>query len=145
MNLALDWMLENSRSSDAIICSDSQSLIISIESRQSNVMDIISKLQQLKGRVIIQWVPGHSNIPGNEMADRYAKAAAQNVEPTANSLSYNTARREIKEKRNQRPPSPTSDRVQNIRTFVQERREKSRVKERSCSLGTVAIWTLQRT
>ena len=28
MNLALDWMLENSKSSDAVICSDSQSLVI---------------------------------------------------------------------------------------------------------------------
>ena len=69
MNLALDWMIENSRSTDAVICTDSQSLVIAIESRQSNIMDILEKLQQLKGRVFIQWIPGHSNIPGNDLAD----------------------------------------------------------------------------
>ena len=104
MNLALDWMLENSRSSDAIICSDSQSLIISIESRQANVSDIVSKLQQLKGRVTIQWVPGHSNIPGNEMADKYAKAIAQNGEPTTSPLSYNTAKAIIRKEIKDPPP-----------------------------------------
>ena len=80
MNLALDWMIENSRSTDAVICTDSQSLVIAIESRQSNVMDIVEKLQKLKGRVVIQWIPGHSNIPGNELADKYAKEVAQNGE-----------------------------------------------------------------
>jgi hypothetical protein len=73
MNLALDWMIENNRSTDMVICSYGLSLIASIESRQSNVMDIIGKLQQLKGKVVIQWVPSHSNIPGNELADQYAK------------------------------------------------------------------------
>jgi ribonuclease HI len=72
MHLALDWMLENSRSTDAVIFTDSESLVISIESRQANVLDIIGKLQQLKGRVTIQWIPGHSNIPGNNLADKYA-------------------------------------------------------------------------
>ena len=101
MNLALDWMLENNRSSDTIICSDSLSLLTSIDSRQPNVRDLIEKLQQLKGRTTLQWVPSHSNIPGNEMADRYAKEVAQNGEPQTTPLSYNAARaminREIKD------------------------------------------------
>ena len=104
MNLALDWMLENSRSSDAVICSDSQSLVISIEGRQANVSDIISKLQQLKGRVVIQWIPGHSNIPGNDLADKYAKEIAQNGESAVAPLSYNTARAIIK--REIKDPAP---------------------------------------
>ena len=104
MNLALDWMLENSRSSDAVICSDSQSLVISIEGRQANVSDIIGKLQQLKGRVVIQWIPGHSNIPGNDLADKYAKEIAQNGEAAVSPLSYNTARAIIKREIKDPPP-----------------------------------------
>ena len=129
MNIALDWMLENSRSSDAVICSDSQSLIFAIECRQSNVMDIISKLQQLKGRVIIQWVPGHSNIPGNEMADKYAKEIAQQGELTVSPspLSYNTVRaiirREIKD-----PPSkhPTVSKAYEHLSIKEEKKIETR-------------------
>ena len=105
MNIALDWMLENSRSSDAVICSDSQSLVISIEGRQANVSDIIGKLQQLKGRVVIQWIPGHSNIPGNDLADKYAKEIAQNGEAAVSPLSYNTARAIIKREIKDPPPT----------------------------------------
>ena len=54
MILALDWMLKNSKSSDAVIYPGRQSLMISIEGGQANVSDIISKLQQLKGRMVIQ-------------------------------------------------------------------------------------------
>ena len=54
-------------------------------------MNIIGKLQQLKGRVIMQWVPGYSNVPGTKMADIYAMEVVQNEEPTVNPLSYNTA------------------------------------------------------
>ena len=32
--------------------------------------------------IIIQWIPGHSNIPGNKLADRAAKQAAE-LPPTA--------------------------------------------------------------
>ena len=45
MNLAQDWMLENYRSSDTIICSDSLSVLTSIESREANVRDVTEKLQ----------------------------------------------------------------------------------------------------
>ena len=104
MNLALDWMLKNSKSSDAVICTDSQSLVLSIENRQANVSDILKKLQQLKGRVIIQWIPGHSNIPGNELADKYAKEIAQNGEAAISPLSFNTARAIIKREIKDPPP-----------------------------------------
>ena len=104
MNLALDWMIENSRSTDAVICTDSQSLVIAIESRQSNVMDIVEKLQQLTGRVIIQWIPGHSNIPGNDLADQYAKEVAQNGVASIAPVTYNTAKAIIKREIKDQPP-----------------------------------------
>ena len=50
--------------------------------------------------MIIQWIPGHSIIPGNDLAEEYAKAIAQSGESTRSPLTYDTARaiirREIK-------------------------------------------------
>ena len=127
MNLALDWIIENNRSSDTIICTDSLSLLTSIESRQSNVKDLIEKLQQLKGRTIIQWVPSHSNIPGNELADRYAKEIAQDGEPPVIPLSYNTARAIIKREIRDPPPShPTISKTYEHLSFKEDRKIGSR-------------------
>lgn len=35
-------------------------------------------LEQLGASVFLRWVPGHDGVPGNVMADRVAKYAAQN-------------------------------------------------------------------
>ena len=105
-NVALDWILENNRSSVTIICSDSLSLITSIVSRQVNIRDITEKLQLVKGRVVIQWVQSHySHILGNESADRYTKEIAKSGEPQNTSISYNTARAIIKRDIKDSPPS----------------------------------------
>ena len=85
----------SSKSSDAVICTDSQSLVLSIENRRANVSDISEKLQQLKGRVIIQWIPagrGHSDIPGNELANKIYAEIAQNGEVAVSPPLSNTAR-----------------------------------------------------
>ena len=70
--------------------------------------DIISQLQQLKGRVVIQWIPWQSNISGNDLTDKYAKKIAQNGEAAASPLSYNTARAIIKREMKDPPPTHPS-------------------------------------
>ena len=67
-------------------------------------MGIVEKLQKLKGRVIIQWIPGHSNIPGNELADKYAKEVAQNGEAPITPVTYNSAKAIIKREIKDQPP-----------------------------------------
>ncbi|KAL5259786.1 hypothetical protein ACHWQZ_G010032 [Mnemiopsis leidyi] len=37
---------------------------------------------------MIQWIPAHSNIPGNDLADKYAKEMAKNDQDTAGLKAY---------------------------------------------------------
>jgi ribonuclease HI len=74
---ALKWMLENQKYDDTVICSDSQSLLTSIDTLNPDTNDIRSMLDSLHGKTYFHWVPGHTNIPGNEYADRAAKEAAK--------------------------------------------------------------------
>ena len=48
-------------------------------------------MSQLFKRVVIQWVPSHCNIPGNDKADRLAKAGV-NLPQTDTSMMYDEAK-----------------------------------------------------
>ena len=69
---------------------DSQSLCSALQSRSANVGGLVSDLDKCPGKVVIQCVPGHSEIPGNKMADARAKeATSQPGEKRA--ISYKSA------------------------------------------------------
>ena len=44
-------------------------------------MEVCSRILSRDSEVTIRWVPAHSEIPGNEMADEFAKAAAEGNTP----------------------------------------------------------------
>ena len=46
-----------------LICSDSQSLLKAIANESEETYEVRAKLMQVKGDVVIQWVPGHMDIP----------------------------------------------------------------------------------
>ena len=77
MKDAVDWINENSSAGQKIvIATDSQSLCSALLSRSEDAGPLVEKLSRCPGDVIIQWIPGHSEIPGNEIADAKAKEAA---------------------------------------------------------------------
>ena len=101
MYLALEWIRDNNASTDTIICSDSQSLLTAIANNSRDTEDIRKLLDSFKGKTVLQWVPSHVNIPGNEMADRAAKGIAEmNFEPNDTAVSYNAAKALIKRRVN---------------------------------------------
>ena len=45
------------------------------------VIEACTKIISRNNEVAIRWVPAHQGVPGNEMADEYAKAAAEGGQP----------------------------------------------------------------
>ena len=95
------------------ILTDSMSLIQALRNKSTCTKTLRNILEELSNNVgmLLKWVPGHKDIPGNELADKYAKEAASAARaPATNSrvnhedqekditVSYNAARSYIKRK-----------------------------------------------
>ena len=57
------------------------------------------RLKSYRERVIIQWVPGHQNIPGNDLADEAAKEAAELKDQAFAPTWFHSVRARIKTER----------------------------------------------
>ena len=95
MEAAVEWIRDNNKSSDTLICSDSKALLTAIHNETSDTADIRKILEECKGNNSLQWVPAHVKIPGNELADRAAKDAAK-LAGKDKPVNFNAARAIIK-------------------------------------------------
>ena len=76
MGTAVQWVRDHcDRNWSVLICTDSQSLCMALRSFNQETEIIRVALKDHIGTVTIQWIPGHSDIPGNERADKAAKEA----------------------------------------------------------------------
>ena len=102
---AAKWIQQNGEPDQTVvIATDSQSLCSALLSRSANVGGLISEFAKCPGRVVIQWVPGHSEIPGNEMADARAKEATSQL-GEGRAISYKSACATINRHIKDPPPS----------------------------------------
>lgn len=82
--LALLWVESNGGNRQSVIASDSSSAIVSIKNSHSGsrkdilleVLQLASGLQKAGKMFSFLWVPAHIGVEGNELADVWAKRAA---------------------------------------------------------------------
>ena len=88
MEAALHWISTNANSvqTSIIICTDSQSLCEALSSYNPRTNSIHQCISSISSSIFIQRVPGHSNMPGNELADRATKEAATIESDTIHSI-----------------------------------------------------------
>lgn len=104
--LAFEWLQQCCESVLYLICSDSRSALVTIESgslhRHHFLGDLEQALRRVRGAVVFQWIPGHSGSLGNERADQEAGRQAPPAAETSEALtrlpmSYRTAWSGIRE------------------------------------------------
>ena len=91
MQTTANWISLNCDSEISImVCTDSQSLCQALLSYNVETATIRGTLHDRTGKTTIQWIPGHSDVPGNELADQAAKEATE-LETDPRPVSYRSA------------------------------------------------------
>ena len=88
---AAAWIGRNCKEEEKVlICTDSQSLCMALNSFNMETSPFRSAIHNKQTKIITQWIPGHSDVPGNEMADKAAKEGAD-LETAQRPISYRSA------------------------------------------------------
>ena len=84
MDSALTWTSTNGNhpSITILFCTDTKSLSEALISSNPRTSSIHNFIDSISSSISIQWIPGHSTMPGNELAEKAAKEATTIVTNT---------------------------------------------------------------
>ena len=103
MDSAIKWLEKNNveEHDKVLICTDSQSLTAALDNESPDVASMCRRLDAMDRHIDIQWVPGHMDIPGNELADNFANEATEledDAQPTSLKAAKAVIKRTLKDK-----------------------------------------------
>ena len=102
LGAAVRWLEDNTpnNSDKGLICTDSQALTSALANDSREVSNITRKLDTLNREIILQWIPSHVGIVGNERAEALANEASglkERAKPTTYKSAVATIKRTIKD------------------------------------------------
>ena len=106
LHLGIQWLSTAQRYNHVAFCTDSLSLLQALNNDHPDTADTRNLLQSLTNiRLDLLYVPGHKDIPGNELADQHAKAAARLPDEADQSVPFRAAKTIIRREIKDAPPS----------------------------------------
>ena len=100
----LDTHNANHHSITVLFCRDSKSLCKALISSHPRTLSIHNSINSISSSILIQWIPGHSAIPGNDLSDKAAKEATTIATDTILPISLSNSIQAINETFHDAPP-----------------------------------------
>ena len=129
MNIAIDYLSTSDIGLSAkriAIVTDSQSLCVALLGTDPELELLRFRLRCLNRPLVIQWVPGHAGVPGNELADEAAKKAAELLSEGPATISWKAIAASIKLAARDNPTHERTMKVYAAYSREKEKKIKSR-------------------
>ena len=90
-----------------MILTDAKSVLEALQAGKLTDLKAYITQMEHQSRLVLQWIPAHCGVPGNEKADQLAKQGSEQEQPQSQ-LTFNEKKTLIKQHRKQ-PTSPRDD------------------------------------